>query len=358
MNQLDAKQILVEFGHWIALGVSVVLVGVALLVGGDVKSKKEQKKIQKSLDRLTRAMKSNKAKLKSIPDYYKISQGNWTLATKAEQGPLNEYLYQKAKITFKHAVPPTHQWINKPEGISVEVDREKITVSWDVPPALFDSKGKQKEKTNIVGYHLMKRWMADGRRFEKIEEIKSEDKTSFEDTRVEAKIKYYYKVRAFSDNTEAKGGELINFNGKKIVVSDYTNEKHGKILPLYRLKLLGIAGNTAIIQLSKWVKGEWRKTICHIKKREKIAKKVYIEKVGSVNFDPDWTLKYLNARATKVRIRIVKKPRIDSKTGKPVVDERKRIIYDSIKKREKYINPVIGYIDDKGKRYKVYKDSK
>jgi len=209
-----------------------------------------------------------------------------------------EYFYEEMQIKFKEAFPPTQQWIAMPKNVTIQVDREKITLSWDAPEAPLDAAGKEKKLTDIAGYHLQKRWNADGKDQEEIIPLEGVTTTTYEDTKVESKIDYLYALRSYTLNTEAQGGKLVDFDAKKVVVSQYTPEQKGTILPSYRMKLLGVSEDTAFLELSKWEKGDWRTISLYLKKGQKIERKVYVKELKRmVDFSPGWKLVSVNSKA-------------------------------------------------------------
>lgn len=334
--------------HWTALSISIIFIVSSIVLGGEAKTQKMQQQIAKSLKGLQSAMDNNEPKQEPIYDYTTKIKTTWASVPAAKKGPDQEYLYEKSKITYKAAVPPTHQWINSPKEMRINVDREKISVSWDIPDAPVGQDGKAKEMTEIAGYHLAKSWVSDDGK--KMEEIISLEDISYEDTKVEAKIDYFYKARAYTNNIEAKGGKLVTHEDKKIVVSEYTSPVKGTILPLYRIKLNGVSGETAFIELSKWEKGDWRSVTFYVKKGEKIEKQVYIKELKkSIHFNPGWTLVGITTKLPKV-LKVTKKEfEIDEKTKQLVMGPDGKPVVKLVEQEVTYHVAAIRYTDEKGK---------
>lgn len=379
MNNLDPQELLLQFGHWVVVGVSVIVIIGVLALGGDERAEKALELAEKNFTQLKASANNSSDKNNELPDYLKQLKNNWRLHKKTLSAPTQDSFYEKAKITFKHAVPPTRQWISKPQNLELEVGRESINISWDPPPPL-----PGKEMTETAGYFLLKRWEIKGQKYTKIFEF-SEIDNSYQDKKVESKIDYFYKVAAYTENKKAKGGTKIHLPVADLVLSDDTKErladykkirnlsrwvkqdivtsaltpeKKGHILPLYDIQLLGIGGDVAFIKLLKWEKGKWRSAVCRIRKGDKIMYRGKIPEIGRVNWNPGWTIKYVNLRSKKLVVRKVKEA-VKDKNGRVQIDrETKQIIYRFVDKKEIYRVPAIGYVDDKGARHIVYTKSK
>ncbi len=348
MDQAELKKKLIENLHWIALSAVIIFIAATIILGGEAKTQKTQQQIAKSLKDLQRAMENNEPKQEAIFDYINAIKYTWAMVPSAQKGPDQEYLYEKSKITYKAAVPPTHQWINSPKEIRLNVDREKITVSWDIPDAPVGQDGKPKETTEIAGYHLTKYWTNDENK--KMEETISLEDTNYEDTKVEAKIDYFYKARAYTNNVEAKGGKLVTFEDKKVVVSEYTAPAKGTILPLYRIKLNGVSGDTAFIELSKWEKGDWRNITFYVKKGEKIEKNAYIKELKkTIHFNPGWTLIGITTKLPRTLKVTQKRFVIDPKTKQPIKGPDGNPVVELVEQDVNYFVAAIRYSDEKGK---------
>lgn len=376
MQQIDVKQNLVEFGGYIAAGVSVVIVAIALVFGGT--SSLAQKKLKEAdnlKDRLQKAMQSSVPEEQKVKDYVAMQQKNWQQTVKLEKAPGPEYFYERAKFKFIHPVPPAQQWINAPENLVVEVGMEKISVKWDAPPDL-----EEKKMAEITGYFLYKRWTDRGKKESKILDFRGRDNTSYEDPKAESKVEYFYKVCAYTDNKEAKGGEKMDYSGQEIVVSEQTKEswegrtlrpqdwirelvtsrctgeQKGTILPSYKIELNGVADDTAIIRLHKWEKGAWRTAICRIKKGERVrATGMLPQPVGRYDWDPGWTVTKVNAREEIIRMKKIRKMVLDEK-GQPVRDQDNKIMYKYAEEPYKDFTAAIEYTDEKGSTIKLGKE--
>lgn len=349
MEQIDVKKLLKEFHQWVLLGGSILFVGSTILLGGESKIQTTQKNITKDLKTLRTEMDNDALKKEELPAYVEKLHKNWGNIAIPQKGPDQELFYEKAKISYKHAVPPTQQWINSCKEIQIRVDREKIHLAWDVPEPPVGSDGKAKEMTEISGYHLRKFWTNDANK--PVEEIFALEETSYEDTKVEPKIDYQYQVRAYTNNKEAKGGKLVDFQDKKVVVSEFTAPKKGMILPLYRLRLTGVSEDTAFIELSKWEKGDWRTVNFHVRKKEKIEKnKVYIKELKkAINFNPGWTLLDVTTKLPQRKKIVHSNIKIDPVTKEPMKDMDGKIIKDMVEEEVTYYVAAIKYSDEKGK---------
>jgi hypothetical protein len=356
MDQQDAKKMLIEYGHWGSLGASILLILLTLVLGGDPKAKKTQADIEKALQDLQVAKDKTTVALEKLPDYLGKIKANWGSVGEAKKGPGQDYFYQKADIKYKYAASPTHQWINKPGDLTLQVDREKLVLAWSKPSRVY-AEGKEQEMTEIVGYHLKREWGPANKRKHKIVDLKEDSTTEYEDTNVESKVEYSYQVRAYTENIKAKGGEKITFEGKEILVSEYTSEKKGAILPVYKMQLLGASEDMAVIKIFKWVKGDWRSVIKHIKKGGKIEGTAHFPELGKVEFTPGWTLKYLNPKHIITRDRSIKVLRLDE-NGRPVKNDKGEYIYDIKMEPTKVTSALIGYVDEKGKRQKLTKEDR
>ena len=359
MDQEELKKIAIQYGHWLALIVAIGAVVAVIVVGADTKTQKVQIKIAKDIEELKRARTTNSPQVEEMPNYMAMIKANWAPIKSAQPGPTGTYLYEQSSIKYRIATPPMHQWINKPTNVAIQVDREKITFSWDAPPPLIGSDGKQKEPSPIDGYHLMKAWANRSGKQQKIHTLGSGE-TTFEDNKVESKVDYYYKVRAFTNNTEAKGGKKVSYEGKKMVVSEYTQAKKGTILPIYKLRLTGVSGKTAFVELSKWVKGDWRSISFHIQKGSKIAKQAYIKELKDrVVFDPGWRLVDLTTRAVVWRYTMIKKMVLKEDGKTPVIDPiTRRPKMELVKTPIRSYVPAIKYVDENNKEHLKYQEAK
>lgn len=359
MDNEKVKEVLLRYGHWMGLGAAVLVIAVTFFISKNVKAEKGLKQVRGIKKKISVKMRPTPPPTESLPDYLALMRRNWKNTFEVTAAPGQDSFYPAAKHKFVHEPPPDELWINSPSDLELNVGRESISLSWESPSVLTDEKGNERQMTSIDGYQLVKEWK-DKRSKKKRRKIFSlgEDETSFDDEKVETRVVYEYKLRAYSMNTKAKGGSLTKFNNKDVVVSEYTDEKNGEILPLYKIKLLGVAGNTAFLELEKWEKGDWRRTTCRIKKGTKIEAKAVIKGIDEiVHFNPGWTLVNLATKIKRISTSSRKVVARD-KEGNILFDERKRPRYEIVKERRPYYTPGVKYRDEKGDVITLYPNTK
>ena len=374
MKQINIKAAFIEFGHFIALGVSILIVLTTLIFGGGVKGgEKALKDAQKNKKKLQENLDSSRPETATVGDFLGMLQKNWEQTIPLEKAPSHDSFYEPPKIKFIIPVPPAQQWINGSENITVDVQMEKLTVKWDEPTDLSD-----KDPAVIDGYFLIRRWEDRGKKGEKIIEFIGKASTLYDDIHVESKIAYYYKVCAYTENKEAKGGEKFDYRGQELVLSEETKEKlsgqsktagdwikdlvvskktkevKGAILPSFKLELNGVAGNDmAMLRLAKWEKGSWRSTICRIKEGEKIKVVGFVSGIGKIDWDPGWTLVRVNPREEITRIKTISKLVMDASGKKPVRKDDGQFLYKVVEVPYKDYTYAIEYVDEKGIKQKL-----
>ncbi|HPY75800.1 MAG: fibronectin type III domain-containing protein [Planctomycetes bacterium] len=355
MNNLeDFKKILIKFGGWIALSVSVLMIIGAFISTADSQTEKKIKEIEKDYNYILKEMKNQEVHVKELPPFLDIVRKTWEKDTQKLAIVKQDFIYETAKEIFRQGVAPSFQWINLPSNFQINIEREKIDLSWSAPDKLIGDDGEYKDLADVAGYHLIKEWKADNKIQRDIIRLQE---TSYEDTEIEPKVTYSYKVRCWTNNTEAKGGEALTkqditeFNlPKNIIVSKYTERKSGSILPLYDLVLKGVAGNTAFIELMKWEKGDWRKVSARIRKGEKIEKRAYIKELQkSIYFNPGWKLIGIRPNVKRSYMKEVRQLKIDPITKIPVKDIDGKLVYETKEEKVFYNTAAIRYQDEKGK---------
>jgi hypothetical protein len=355
-----------------------VLVAFFLLLGGSfVKAERNLRDAKKEKAALEGALQNSRPETQTLPDFMSHLQKNWEQTVTLEKSPGYESLYEAGKFSFEHQVPPEDQWMKDCENLTVEVDMEKISVKWDAPVLT------EKKLTEINGYFLSRRWENRGKKDAKILEMKGVDTVSYEDTQIEPKVEYHYKVCAYTENKKAKGGVKMDSKGpevilhsetkeklesqkqkvadwiKELVVSKWTPEKKGAILPSFKLELLGLAGgDTAMLKLMKWEKGGWRSIPCMIKTGEKIKVSGYITGYpGKVEWDPGWRMVAINEREEVMKMKPLKKMVLDPKTTLPVQNPNgPGWLYQYTEEPYKDYTISIEYVDDKGDKVKLKKE--
>ncbi len=372
MQQIDIKQALTQFGGYIATGVSVVIVVVALLLGGSTTvAKKKLKETELLKTRLQAALQNSSPQEQKMKDYTGMLQNNWQQNVQLEKMSGAESFYARGEFKYDHPVPPAQQWINAPENLAVEVGMEKINVKWDAPPDL-----EGKKMATFGGYFLYRRWSDRGKKESKIFDMR--ENTSFEDAKAESKVEYFYKVCAYTENKEAKGGDKMDYMGQEVIVSEQTKEswegrkvttqewlrdlvvsrctaeQKGTILPSYKLELSGVAGDTALLKLSKWEKGSWRFAPCQAKKGDKIKASGHNKEIGRFDWDPGWTVTSVNPRQEVMRPRPVKKMVL--KDGEIVKGPDGNILYKWVEEPFKDFIAAIEYTDEKGNTISLTKN--
>ncbi len=482
MEQIDVKKVLIQFGHWIALAVAVISIGITFLMSGDESAQTTKEEIKQKLEELKEVQRTNRPQKVELPNYQEKIISNWAPITTANivflrpknikdsvnfvrklrdakesdpisfyiksnltpetqqqlkefqdeekvsdsllnnlirdinaffvkpkffdkdrfknvklreetelliyQNPqsdelirLNRYLlddaypeeiypyrrigqdffYEKGKIEYNKAQPPSQQWVNVPSNLALQVDREKISVSWEVPETPIDpATGKENKLSEITGYQLYKRWKnIDGKSEEKIIDLLGITNTAYEDTTVESKIDYYYKVRSYTENEEAQGGKPDTIDGKKVIASEYTTEQKGTILPSYRIRLTGILGDSALIELLKWEKGDWRMTSLRLKKGQKIEKKEWNKDLQKlIDFSPGWVLTKINPKAVQERESQMKKMVINPVSKLPEYGVDGKPLYKIETIRTKYTTAAVHYTNEKGQEEIRYQENK
>lgn len=358
MNQLKLQEIqkyVVSYGHWIALFVSVCIILVTVKSSFDNSIKVQCDKANRQLNNLIKQMESKVPQEEKIPEYLKDIDSIWCKDDKQITSLSHDFIYEKAKERYIHGVAPTNQYINKPTNLQLTTDREKINITWDEPEEL-EKDGKTQKLPEIGGYHLKKTWKEDGKDMTKVIAV---EETSYEDTSIVPKVEYNYEVRCWTDNIDAKGGykETDKALNQDIICSDYTEKKTGSILPVYELTIKGVTKDSALIELKKWEKGDWRTTSLMVKKGEKIAKRDYNKDLQKqIFFDPGWTLVAVKTAVKRVREVTKKELDIDPITNQVRLDENNKFKYIEKVEKQQYTVPAIQYRDEKGKLEIKYKD--
>ncbi len=185
------------------------------------------------------------------------------------------------------------QEISSPTNLELTMGKKSIKVTWEIPEV-------PENYAEISGYLLMKTWKEDLKTQQKVIQIQGKNKTSYKDTDVENEVNYSYKVCSFTAN-EVKGKKAISFLEQKIVLSPFTKEKTGQIIPKFKIRILGMAKdrngeNIAILGLKKWEKGKWLQVTCQVKEGE------YIK---APNFDPKWKLLKIAPMVKRKKIFVV-----------------------------------------------------
>jgi alpha/beta superfamily hydrolase len=131
MQQHDVKQTFTQFGGYIATSTSVVVVAIALLLGGSATMAKQKVKETEQLNnKLQTALQRSSPQRQQIKNYNVMLQKNWQQNVKLEQAPGLEHFYERGKLDVTQPIPLAQQWINSPENLAVDVGMEKITVKW------------------------------------------------------------------------------------------------------------------------------------------------------------------------------------------------------------------------------------
>ena len=360
MNQLKLQEIqkyVVSYGHWIALAVSICIILITVKSSFDNSTKVQCDKANRQLEKLINKMEGNVPQEEKMPEYLKIVSSIWCKDDKLITALSHDFLYEKAKERFIKGVAPTNQYINNPMNIQLKTDREKIDITWDEPEEKV-ADGKTQKLPEIGGYHLKKTWMVDGKETTKMIAV---EETSYEDTAIEPKIVYTYQVRCWTDNIEAKGGYLEKDEATKqdIICSDYTEKKSGSVEPSYKINIKGVTKDSALLEILKWEKGDWRSTSLMVKKGEKISKRDYNKDLQKqIFFDPGWTLVAVKTAVKRVREVTKRELDIDPITNQIRTDENNKFKYIEKVEKQQYTVPAIQYRDEKGKLEIKYKDDK
>ncbi len=347
MQNDELKELLAKQGHFMAIGVAVLVIVGTYFMAHDAKVEKSLKKIRGDRDKI-KSISSRKPELPpEIDSVLALVKGNWEKEFVLTAAPGQEALYPPGQYDFDYEIAPADRWISPPVGLELTIGRESIEVAWEIPEG-----EPGKNMATIGGYHLIKTWKDGGKNQQKVIVINDEDETSHQDTEVETRLDYSYKIRTFATNVQAKGGKTVDFRGRKIVVSEFTEEKTGQILPQFKIKLLGVANDrstgkkTAILRLEKWEKGDWRQTSCQIKEGDPIKAEEYNKDLkAKVSFNPGWTLTQVAPKVKKKEpyektVRIVK---ADGSVEVKKVKETRLIMTSGIR-----------YKDDKGKTVTLF----
>lgn len=181
-------------------------------------SRKREKKVEFLSQKLKKKQDGNVLHLKSMPSYIHTVKNNWNLVSRNSEGPNQSAIYHPFRLNFTHLKQKLSYWIRRPKKLDIKAFRDKIALKWDYP-------GKQKDKSEISGYWLVKTWEIEGKIYRKIKIFHSQGKKSYNDFEVKPNVLYQYKLAAFTKNDKAKGGERRKFSGEYIVLSPYTDEK-------------------------------------------------------------------------------------------------------------------------------------
>lgn len=348
MKDMDPKELLVQYGHILAFAICIAFNGFWYMKSGDTQAERLIQKVDSTQRKLQKRLREKPKNDEKIVDYSKDVVANWSISKEVSDAPGYDSIYPSANITFEHEVPPEDQWINLPAGISVDIGKEKITVNWKRPSPLRKD-GKTQQMTKIEGYQLIKSWKdRDGKQRNK-EYLFDYGRTTLVDKRVETKTLYTYKVRAYSYNTEAKGGKEGKIKDKKAILSEFTKTVQGKIKSLYEIELLGVAGDSAFIKLRRYYRGSNRETTCNIKKGQEIkALNVKVDGLKKrINFSPGWKLVNLTTRAERKKM-------VKQQVFSHMDPVTKRAVYKTVETPRVYYAPAIIYIDEKGQQVKAY----
>ena len=217
---------------------------------------------------------------------YEQVNKNWNVSTNASPAPNYEYIYPSANVTI---VKVEEQYkLATPRQFRAQIVKKHILLRWNAPQ--LENSGEYNMQYD--GYELVKEWKnAEGKLQQKTFHF-MKDRTKYLDTDIAYRTNYTYKLRSFTYNLKARGRMATTILGKEVIASQFLHSKSLRIMPAYEIKLLGTAGDFAMLELKKYYNGEYIKTTCTIRKGEAIEA-IRVRVPGSktyVDFSPGWKL--------------------------------------------------------------------
>ena len=197
MDKAQVKQNMIQFGHWIALSASIVILAFVFLFSGNKKAEKEIKRCAKVYKKFRKKLKLAQVPKKEVFPYYEQLKNNWTSSAKAIPGPGQDNIYEGAVLITKEGAAPEQQFMNVPRSFNLNKGDNSINLRWRAP-----SPYNNKNLPTIDGYILHKSWKNDkGKKQVKIFNL---TKMRFFDKKLKPRVRYYYKVCAYTTNLKAK----------------------------------------------------------------------------------------------------------------------------------------------------------
>ncbi|WP_372368925.1 hypothetical protein [Candidatus Uabimicrobium sp. HlEnr_7] len=334
MEKNNYKQILSVYGHLLAFSFCIIFNISWYLNNHNEVSHDFVEKVEHSVERCLTKILSRKTPIdKKTEDILSLKvQKNWNPTTKVSPAPTDKDIYPlyisdikkiMKKLVFRVSIKQTRKCVAKKTD-------QGVVVSWRTLKKMGES--------YVSGYELVKQWKnKSGKKQQKTIYIGKYQK-KFVDNKIQKNIYYSYKVRAFSYDLNVTGGVESVIKSKRVMVSPFASSRPIRIISPYKLELIGVSDDFAMIKLKKYHNGKYIETVCNIRQGTQIeAKNLYMQQ-KRIDFSPGWKL-----------LKVIHQQKVTAKEKKYSQDKF------PTKKKMSYSAAII-YLDDKQNEIRVFQE--
>lgn len=317
MYKFKKEKFWLYYGHWVALVMSVFILGITFSsTSKDIKV--AIKKLDEENGRMHKRMwPCYPVEHETIDIRKEIAarlKKTWEPGFRNYKKLSNSIAYPGPNFQYNREKPV---WLYASQDLVIEAKLSKLKISWKKPIS------KRKKKLGeIDGYFLAKSWVTAKGKVNQLLDIGKN--TSYVDQEVITEKNYTYSIYAYSYKNHMGTAELSvnNFDLrltalnqekaalyaspqewlKKIYISFPSVSQTTMTSPVYKLQLLNVQGHECIVKLEKLIKGKWHSSVLRFREGDQI-KRNYIHKKNQVTWDPQWQVQFIGT--TKVSAPLV-----------------------------------------------------
>lgn len=345
---MNFKDLMIQHGEKFALGISgTLLVGylaIAFLLGG---TDPVLNNVYSSGSAVENLLAQNHAPKDVVPPYSQISKEPWTQVAAAQPAKDGVVYFQTEMVPViqqagsavvtplerirTHKAPTVAQPTAEIGKVSVKFSKSKDTTAPIGTYQIWRKKAAEKEFTKVheIGGGTPKEGEEAGARGSDF---------AWEDTQVEAKQDYSYKVKSIARDKDPKKVDVAETESNVVTIHTVSD---------IEIVLKGGQETLATIVVRKYMNGKWVTKTFYVKPDGMIGEPVK-EYEGSHQVLVDYSTKYklLEIKKAKREFKRMEKVRVKDDKGLIHEEEKERVdMRDSLK---------ITYLDDEGKKIELW----